>query len=104
MIRLAGIAAIPARPPRPFGEAEAREIANIGKEYGFTDIQIHLFHRTRSFSPEEYVRLLGTYSDHLALPENVRAEFFGRIAQTIRDFGGWLNIRDTLDLELFRKP
>lgn len=94
----------PARSPKPFGEAEAQEISYIGKPYGFTDIQVHLFHRTRSFSPEEYTALLGTYSDHLSLPEEVRSEFFSRIAEAIRTHGGRLNIHDTLDLELARKP
>ncbi len=90
--------------PKPFGESEAQEIADIGKEYGFTDIRVHLYHRIRTFSPEEYVQLLGTYSDHLALPADIRTAFFRRIAEAIRDFGGRLNICDTLDLELSRKP
>ena len=73
-------------------------------EYGFTDVRHALFHRDRVFTPEEYVQLLGTYSDHIAIEETVRNRFFGKIADAIRRHGGTITICDTMDLELARKP
>ena len=58
----------------------------------------------RTFTAEEYVTLLNTYSDHTVLPEDVKKEFFGKIKETINDYGGRITIYDTIDLQLARKP
>ncbi len=86
-----------------FTEDNAKEISMIPAKYGFTDIKYHLFHRTRVFTSEEYIGLLGTYSDHIAIEESVRNVFFGRIKEAIDRHGGTISINDTLDLELARK-
>lgn len=89
--------------PLEFCDKDAEKIAGLALKYGFTDTQHHLFHRTRSFSAKEYIALLGTYSDHIALEESARNEFYTLIAQAIEDFGGQITLYDTLDLELARK-
>lgn len=87
-----------------YTEEQAEERANIALKYGFTDIKHALFYRTRAFSAEEYVELLGTYSDHISIEEKVRTEFFAAIAEAINAHGGVLTLYDTIDLELARKP
>ena len=87
-----------------FSEEKAKEIAEIPAKYGFTDIRCSLFYRERVFTAEEYVQLLGTYSDHIAIEESVRKVFFAEIEDAINRHGGTITIRDTLDLELARKP
>ena len=77
--------------------------AEIAVKYGFTDIRYAMFTRERSFSAEEYVTLLGTYSDHIVIEEQTRRKFFGAIADAINRHGGTLTICDTLDLQLARK-
>lgn len=89
---------------REFTEEEARQRAYIAKKYGFTHIEYALFHRTRTFSAKEYVALLGTYSDHIAIEEGIRTVFFSEIEKAIDLHGGYLTIQDTIDLELARKP
>ena len=89
---------------REFTEEEARQRAYIAKKYGFTHIEYALFHRTRTFSAKEYVALLGTYSDHIAIEEGIRTAFFSEIKKAIDLHGGYLTIQDTIDLELARKP
>lgn len=43
------------------------------------------------YSAKDYVALLGTYSDHLSLPENERSVLFANIEKLIRDeFGGFV--------------
>jgi len=86
-----------------FTEDTAKEISQIPAKYGFSDIQYHLFHRERVFSAEEYIQLLGTYSDHIAIEEKIRNEFFAIIEDAINRHGGKITISDTLDLELARK-
>lgn len=87
-----------------FTEDTAREISLIPAKYGFTDIKYFLFHRERVFKAEEYIQLLGTYSDHIAIEEKIRTEFFSKIEGAINRHGGKITISDTLDLELARKP
>jgi SAM-dependent methyltransferase len=83
---------------------DACKRAEIARKYGFTDISYHLYQRTRSFTADEYTELLGTYSDHNALAEDIRNEFFSKVRDTINNFGGQITIYDTIDLQLARKP
>lgn len=87
-----------------FTEESAKAIADIPAGYGFTDISYHLFRRDRVFTAGEYVQLLGTYSDHIAIEESERKVFFSKIEDAIERHGGTITINDTLDLELARKP
>lgn len=57
-----------------------------------------------SFSAKEYTELLGTYSDHIAIEETIRTEFFSKIEETINQYGGSYTLYDTIDLQLARKP
>ena len=87
-----------------YGDEEARERAEVAARYGFVDIRYKLYHRTRTLTAEEYVQLLCTYSDHVALEEEKRKRFFAEIRQVIERLGGEISIYDTLDLQLARKP
>lgn len=91
-------------PPAEYTEEDAVQRAVIAEKYGFTDIQHHMFYRIRTFTAEEYIKLLGTYSDHIAIAEPVRIEFFSKIHDAIVRHGGKINIYDTMDLQLARKP
>ncbi len=90
--------------PSVFSEEQASDIAAVAGRYGFTDIRYHLFSRERIFSAEEYIGLLGTYSDHIAIEKSIREKFFSKIKAAIERHGGSITIYDTLDLELARKP
>ena len=91
-------------PLTEYTQEEAEERAMIAQKYGFIDIQYSLFHRQRVFTAKEYVQLLGTYSDHIAIEENIRKVFFSKIEEAIEKHGGTITIYDTIDLELARKP
>ncbi len=86
-----------------YTEAHAKERALIAEKYGFVDIQYALFHRERVFSAKEYIELLGTYSDHIAIEETIRRKFFSKIEEAIDKHGGTITIYDTIDLQLARK-
>lgn len=90
--------------PQEYTEEQARHRALIAEKYGFADIQYALFQRTRTFTAKEYGILLGTYSDHIAIDEAIRTEFFSKIEDAINNHGGTITIYDTIDLQLARKP
>ena len=90
--------------PVEYGDAMAKAKAEIAARYGFTDIRYQLLKRTRQFSAREYTALLGTYSDHIAIEETKRKEFFEKIEQAIDRHGGRYTVYDTIELQLARKP
>ena len=92
------------RPLTEYTEEEAAARAQIAQKYGFADLRHALFSRQRAFSAKEYTELLGTYSDHIAIEESVRAEFFSGIEAAIDRHGGVMTIYDMIDLQLARKP
>ena len=89
---------------KEYSEDQARERAQIAEKYGFVDIKHALFYRTRTFSAKEYIELLGTYSDHIAIKQTIRTEFFSKIEEAINQYGGSFTLYDTIDLQLARKP
>ncbi len=93
-----------AAPPKEYGAEDAEKTAGIAYKYGFQDIKYKLFYRTRSYSADDYTALLGTYSDHIALGEKIRTEFFSKIRDLIISYGGKITVYDTIDLQLARKP
>lgn len=86
-----------------YTDEQAKTRAFLASKYGFTDIRYELFYRQRVFSAKEYVELLGTYSDHIAIEETIRTKFFSKIQDAINDHGGEITIYDTIDLQLARK-
>ena len=90
--------------PDEYSEEAAAQRAQIAAKYGFTDIRHHLYRRTRDFTAAEYVQLLGTYSDHIAIEKETRGRFFREIEAAINGLGGVITIYDTIDLQLARKP
>ncbi len=91
-------------PPVEYTEEFSRDRAKIAEKYGFYDIQYKIYYHTRTFTADEYIGLLGTYSDNIAMEESIRKEFFKDIHQVILDYGNEITIYDTLDLQLARKP
>ncbi|MBQ2709228.1 MAG: class I SAM-dependent methyltransferase [Clostridia bacterium] len=87
-----------------FHEEKAAELAAIPQKYGFTGCTYRLYRRTRDFTAAEYVRLLGTYSDHIALGEEKLRRFNAGIEAAINRHGGVITISDIVDLELAVKP
>lgn len=89
--------------PVEYSVEDAKSRACLAEKYGFTDIQYALFHRTRTFTAQEYITLLGTYSDHIAIEASIREKFFSEIEKAILNHGGTITLYDTIDLELAKK-
>lgn len=73
-------------------------------EAGFVDVTYKIYKRVRTLTTDEYINLINTYSDHRALDINIKKLFEQEMKKVIDDIGGKINIYDTLDLYLARKP
>lgn len=71
--------------------------------YGFRDVQVKLYHKARIFNADNYISLLNTYSDHMALDMNTKQNLEDEIKNAIISFGNILTIYDTMDLYLAKK-
>ena len=49
----------------------------------FSSVEIHTYPWTKTYTTSEYIQLLNTYSDHLALPERQRRSLYQAIANLI---------------------
>ena len=90
--------------PPEFSAADCAPTLEALREAGFQDVEARLFHRVRRLTTEQYIGLLGTYSDHRALPEPLRRDFEAEMARELEAIGGEIRIYDTIDLCLARRP
>jgi len=74
------------------------------EQYGFVNAEFKEYHNQRKLTGIEYVELLNTYSDHIALEESIKALLFEGIRIAIEDFGNEIIINDTVELYLAKKP
>lgn len=88
---------------KEYNEEQARQKATAAEKYGFENNHCSLFYRTRTFSAKEYIMLLGTYSNHIAIEETIRTVFFSEIENAINRHGGRITVHDTIDLQLATK-
>jgi SAM-dependent methyltransferase len=90
--------------PIEFDKSDCIKLVETINHYGFKNCYSKLFFQTRTFTADGYIGLLNTYSDHRALPINVKTGLENGIATAINSFGGILYVYDTMDLYLAQKP
>lgn len=86
-----------------FCENDCQKYINELRTFGFKDINCKLYHRKRTLTADEYISLLNTYSDHRALPSEVKTSFEIDMSHAINEVGGKINIYDTIDLYLAKR-
>ncbi len=74
------------------------------KQYGFVDVNDKLYYSARTFNAEDYATLISTYSDHKAMPDDIRIPFLREIADIIDRCGGEFTLSDTIILCMAKKP
>lgn len=90
--------------PKEYSGPDAEKTARIAEKYGFTDTEYRLYHLTKDFTADEYMNLLRTYPNHMAMEEINRDKLFEGIHSAINNHGGIITVYYTVDLELARKP
>jgi len=93
-----------AKAERENPEERYTKITNTIKKYGFVDVECCLYKQVREFTADEYVSLLCTYSDNIAQPEPTKTQFLKEMYNVIYDFNNNINVYDTIELYLARKP
>lgn len=73
-------------------------------KYGFTDLECRYYYKTREYNADDYVSLIGTHSDHLALHEPYKSKFYAGIRDAILNAGNNIVLYDKITLYLARKP
>lgn len=58
------------------------------KDYGFKDILMKFYDRSKTYNADEYIVLLETMSDHRSLPEKNRQALYAGIKEAIIKHGG----------------
>jgi SAM-dependent methyltransferase len=58
----------------------------------FVEMKTAVYQWSIEYGAEEYVRLLGTYADHIALEPEIRQQIFTEIAEAIESRGGTLKL------------
>jgi len=79
-------------------DSDARE------KYGFVHLERHEYRKTREYSADDYVSLLGTNSGHMTLQEPNKSKFFEGIRNVVMDAGNTITLHDKVILMLARKP
>jgi len=87
-----------------FSEEKCLETTEIIRKYGFVDVEYKLYCQTRVFDASQYMSLLNTNSDHRARQEETRVLLENELSSVINNFGDKIEIKDTIDLYLARKP
>ena len=88
----------------PLRPEDGERLLAIPKQHGFVETEFHLYEMERDFTAQEYLSLLTTYRDHMALDPANREGLFQGICRAIQRHGGVMTVYYTVDLELARKP
>jgi SAM-dependent methyltransferase len=92
------------RPP-PLAEEVEGWRAELEASGLFENVTEHHESHALTYTADEYVALLGTFSDNLALPEEQRAELFGRIHERVAaQPGGTVTTNHIVTLTAGQRP
>ena len=84
-------------------EEHYKELLKKLRKYGFKDVELKLYHKTRIFNACDYISLLNTYSDHRSMNLAIKTKFEEEIKKAILEHNNLLKVYDTIELYLARK-
>jgi SAM-dependent methyltransferase len=73
------------------------------ERYGFSEVTMKLYDASRTYSADEYIALLDTYSDHISLPDDNRVALYEGIEEAILRHGGHHKVDYIFQLYMGRK-
>jgi ubiquinone/menaquinone biosynthesis C-methylase UbiE len=73
------------------------------ERYGFSEVTMKLYDASRTYSADEYIALLDTYSDHRGLPDDNRIALYEGIKEVILRHGGHHMVDYIFQLYMGRK-
>ncbi len=72
-------------------------------KYGFTSLERREYLKTREYTADDYVSLIGTHSDHISLKEPDRSNFYEGIRNVILAAGNKITLYDKITMYLAKK-
>lgn len=73
-------------------------------KYGFVDLERREYIKTREYSADDYVSLIGTHADHITLQEPYKTKFYEGIREAILSYGNKITLYDKITMYLAKKP
>jgi ubiquinone/menaquinone biosynthesis C-methylase UbiE len=73
-----------------YKQATQLQVKEITEDGYFGGVEIRSYPWSARYTTEEYIGLLGTYSDHLRLPEDQRNQLFEGVTQVLHQHGGFI--------------
>ena len=74
------------------------------ERYGFENVTMKLYRASQTYSANEYIALMDTYSDHRALPDDSKAALYAGVKEAILRHGGLYTLHFIYQLYMGRKP
>jgi len=74
------------------------------EQYGFEDVEMKVYDKSHTYDADDYIKLLDTFSDHRALPEENKQALYAQVKNTIEKHGGRITTHSTDNLYMGRKP
>jgi len=101
----------PYKRPQRITETEYSSPAGIHKgfrcepleNYGFRDVTMKFYYNSRTFTTDEYIMMLDTFSDHIVLPDDDRAALYAGVRSAIERHGGRITVDYAFQLYMARK-
>ena len=72
-------------------------------KYGFVDLERREYRKTREYTADGYVSLIGTHADHITLQEPYKTKFYDGIRAVIQSSGNKIKLYDKITMYLARK-
>ena len=88
----------------PVTEYKCKLDYDVRDKYGFANLERREYRKTREYSADEYVSLIGTHADHITLQEPYKTKFYEGIREAIHSFGNKITLYDKITMYLARKP
>lgn len=88
----------------PETEYKCRLDYDIRDKYGFINLECREYRKTREYSADDYVSLIGTHADHITLQEPYKTKFYEGIREAIQSFGNKITLYDKITMYLAKKP
>ena len=72
-------------------------------KYGFVDLERREYRKTREYTADGYVSLIGTHADHITLQEPYKTKFYDGIRAVIQSSGNKIKLYYKITMYLARK-
>ena len=89
-------------PARKYGHEKF--VYDNAVNHGFTGLETVCFKGRREYTADEYLKYIGTHSDHIVLEEPYRTPFFEGVREAVLRHGNRVVFDDTYVLKTMRKP